>query len=74
MDNKTLLYVLEKVHTFPPLPAAVEKLYRMTEDPDVDVRDVTQVISREPVLAGRILKVANSAFYGLSRRNSSILS
>jgi HD-like signal output (HDOD) protein len=36
-------------------------------DPDLGSREVAEVVLREPGLAARVLKVANSAFYGFSR-------
>ncbi|HXC60060.1 MAG TPA: HDOD domain-containing protein, partial [Steroidobacteraceae bacterium] len=36
-------------------------------DASLDARQIADVIQREPGLAARVLKVANSAFYGSSR-------
>jgi HD-like signal output (HDOD) protein len=36
-------------------------------DGSLDARQIAEVIEREPALAARVLKVANSAFYGSSR-------
>jgi HD-like signal output (HDOD) protein len=36
-------------------------------DAGLDARQIAEVIQREPALAARVLKVANSAFYGSSR-------
>lgn len=36
-------------------------------DASLDARQIAEVIQREPALAARVLKVANSAFYGSSR-------
>lgn len=36
-------------------------------DVRLDIRDITALIQREPGLAARVLKVANSAYYGHSR-------
>lgn len=41
-------------------------------DPTLDARQVSDIIQREPGLSARVLKVANSAFYG-SPRNISTL-
>lgn len=60
--------ILQKVHTIPPLPAAVERLCQMAQDPEVDARDVAQVIATNEILTTRILRVTNSSFYGLSQR------
>ena len=36
-------------------------------DPDLGTREVADIVLREPGLAARVLKVANSAYYGQSR-------
>jgi HD-like signal output (HDOD) protein len=36
-------------------------------DPDLGTREVAEIVLREPGLAARVLKVANSAYYGFSR-------
>lgn len=68
MPNPTIERILQKVHSIPPMPAAVERLCQLTQDPEVDAHAVTQVISTNEVLTSRILRVANSTFYGLSQK------
>jgi len=36
-------------------------------DPQLGTRDIADIVMREPGLAARVLKVANSAYYGFSR-------
>ena len=40
--------------------------------PDTSVEEVSRLISQEPCLAARVLKVANSSFYGLLRNVTTI--
>ncbi len=61
-------YIYESVRSLPPLPAAVERLLAMSREPEVNFRKVAQVIESDPALTARILRAANSAFYGVSRR------
>lgn len=42
----------------------VTDMLQMLDDPDVDIRNVGQRIATEPVLAARLLTLANSPFYG----------
>ncbi len=60
--------ILRRVDGVPPLPAAVTQLRSLAEDMDADIGEMARVISMDQALTGRILRVANSAFYGLSRR------
>ena len=48
----------------PPLPKIAHALIQMLGDPDVAVQDLAGVINVEPVLASRLIKVANSTMYG----------
>jgi HD-like signal output (HDOD) protein len=41
-------------------------------DPALDARQIAEVIQRDPGIAARVLKVANSAFYGSSRQIGSL--
>ena len=54
------------------LPEVTLKIIRLVEDPDSTARDLNQVISNDPALGTRILKVVNSAFYGLPDQIGSI--
>ncbi len=47
------------------LPEVTLKIIRLVEDPDSTAQDLNNVISHDPALGARILKVVNSAFYGL---------
>lgn len=48
-------------------PQAAHQVLAALCDPALDVGQLTALIAREPGLAARVLKVANSAYYGHSR-------
>ncbi|MGR8919678.1 MAG: HDOD domain-containing protein [Gammaproteobacteria bacterium] len=48
-----------------PLPQAYVRLREMVDDPLVDLNDVAQVVSSDPALTGRVLRLVNSAYIGL---------
>jgi HD-like signal output (HDOD) protein len=52
----------------PTLPQVAAEVLRLAHDPDSSLKDMAAVISKDPPLTGRLLKVANSAFYGLSQQ------
>lgn len=54
--------------SIPTLPAVVQKIQRMLEDPDCGAREVGAVVAEDAPLAARVLKIANSAYYGLRER------
>jgi len=50
------------------LPEIYLRIKQILEDPKAGMVDVADVISRDPGLAARILKIANSAFFGFPSR------
>ena len=55
----------------PSVPATVIAVREVLQDPDSDTAAVCRTMSRDPALAARVLRVANSpAFAGLSASNS----
>ena len=53
--------------TFPLPPGVAIELLRLTENEDVTIDDLAATISRDPALAVKILKVSNSALFGVGR-------
>ncbi len=47
------------------LPEITVRIIKIVEDPKSTARDLHEVIRNDPALASKILKVVNSAFYGL---------
>lgn len=72
MAEKNIEKILAHVQTVPALPAAVTKLCSMVENPDVGVPELSKVISTDQALTARLLRVANSAFYGFSGKVGTI--
>jgi len=54
------------------LPEITLRIIELVEDPSSTVQDLHQVIAHDPALCSRILKVVNSAFYGLPGQIGSI--
>ncbi|MDP7348754.1 MAG: HDOD domain-containing protein, partial [Phycisphaeraceae bacterium] len=44
------------------LPEVTLKIIKLVEDPDSTAQDLNKIISNDPALGARILKVVNSAF------------
>jgi putative nucleotidyltransferase with HDIG domain len=64
--------VLREVKNLPTLPGIVLKLTKMAEDPDTTTEQMGKVISKDHILAAKLLKLVNSAFYGFPQRISSL--
>lgn len=54
------------------LPEITLKIVQLVEDPTSTAQDLNNVIAKDPALCTRILKVVNSAFYGLPGQIGSI--
>ncbi len=59
--------LLEKVKSLSPLPPVVMKALRLIRE-EAPVSRLQSVISNDPSLTAKILRLANSAYYGLPRR------
>ena len=56
-----------RLEDLPSMPQIAAKILEVLADENTTAKELNQVISRDPSLTTRILKIANSAFYGLSR-------
>ena len=62
MMREQLLSMIQKEGILPPFPEIITRLREMIEDPDTGINDVARVIQSDPVLAGRLIHLANSVF------------
>ncbi|MGD8764176.1 MAG: HDOD domain-containing protein [Desulfobacteraceae bacterium] len=72
MDNAKLTKILSKVEAFPSMPAAGTKLLALLEEPEVSVNQVEDILRYDPGLTANVLKLANSAFFGIPSRIGSV--
>lgn len=72
MAKLTLEEIIRRVEDLPALPEVVNDIMKLTEDPDSTVQDIERVIMKDQSLTTRILRLANSAYYGYPRRISTI--
>jgi diguanylate cyclase (GGDEF)-like protein len=56
---------LKACRTLPSVPAVVLEVLDLCQDEDVGVPKVARVLARDPALSAKVLKVANSAWYGV---------
>lgn len=61
----TLAKALEKVTEISAIPEITTRIMDVVEDPKATARDMHDIVKCDPALAARVLKVVNSAFYGL---------
>jgi len=70
--QETLKVIRSNFKKLYPMPHVMFKARRLLTDPDVDLGDVGTVIKTDQALASRILKVTNSAYFGLNQKVSTI--
>lgn len=56
----------------PPVSAVIQRILVVLQDPRSDVDDVARLVRTETALSAQVLRLANSAHYGLPERVSSI--
>lgn len=71
-ENAALVQVLEQIQDIAVLPQVVFKVVDLTGSTDSSAREMEAVIVVDPGFSAKLLKLANSAFYGLPRRVTSI--
>jgi diguanylate cyclase (GGDEF)-like protein len=54
---------LQLTASLPSLPTVALEVLRICQDPHSDIGDLAEALSRDPTLAGRVLQLANSAYY-----------
>jgi len=72
MKTRNVEAEIRKIGALPTLPGVVAKLCAMVDSPDTSATDIANLISKDQVLAARILKLVNSSFYGFPGRISSV--
>lgn len=65
---KTLNDILKELDSLPTPNFVVAKVLELVGQPDVSASQLTEVIEKDPNLTVRIMKLANSAYYGLPQR------
>lgn len=72
ISNERLQLVLGQLGSLPALPQTYAKLSEMTSNPDVSLEAVSTVVERDGAISAAVLRIINSAFFGLPRRISSV--
>ena len=63
---------IDTIEGLPTLPTVYTQVQKLCEDPDVDAEDLAQVIETDPAITMKLLRLANSAFFGFSRNITSM--
>jgi putative nucleotidyltransferase with HDIG domain len=66
--------IIEDIRQLPALPLIVNRLIKVVNSPDSSAEDAADLIEKDPALTTKVLRLANSAFYGMPRSISSVSS
>jgi putative nucleotidyltransferase with HDIG domain len=73
IQQEALLRVIaEQLQDLPPLPAVVIRVMQTVNDPKTAAQDLNRLISADQAIASKLLRLVNSAYYGFSRRVSTV--
>ena len=64
-SNSVLEDIVGDADRLPALPQIVQEVGDLVNDPDADVHMVAEVLKRDQSLTASVLKIANSAYYGV---------
>ncbi|NLX23908.1 MAG: HDOD domain-containing protein [Phycisphaerae bacterium] len=64
-SSQAIKLALARIGDIATLPEITSKIISVVDDPKSTARDLHNIIKNDPALATKILKVVNSAFYGL---------
>jgi putative nucleotidyltransferase with HDIG domain len=72
MKDKKLNEILAKVDSFPTMPGAGTQLLVLLEEPDTPVSEIEEILRYDPGLTANVLKLANSAYFGVPSKIGSL--
>ena len=64
--------LLDSVSKLPVLSKVVSRAIQLISDPNCSIRDLVDIVSKDQTISAKVVKLANSAFYGTPRRITSL--
>lgn len=71
-DPLRIKRITESIIGLPTLPTVVSKMIELVDSPKTSATSLANLISTDQTITARILKMANSAYYGFSREVSTV--
>jgi HD-like signal output (HDOD) protein len=59
--------LVARINKLPTLPTSYQKLVEVLRSPNSSIEDVAEIISTDPAMTARLLKLVNSAYFGLQK-------
>jgi len=68
VEEKSFDDILKRLSDLPSMPTIVQEMFNVMNMPNCSGKDVARVLEKDQALTVKILRMANSPFYGLSHR------
>ena len=72
MEAHDILTRLDRIGDLPTLSPVAARVNRMLQDPDTSIRKLSETIEKDQPITARMLKLVNSAFFGMPSRVGNI--
>lgn len=70
--QEKLKKVVDKIIGLPTLPSMLSNINKMMLNPRTSAKEIAQLISSDPTITAKVLRVVNSSFYGFPNRITTI--
>ena len=64
--------VISNIRNLPTPPIVFHQIQKVINDPNVSADQIASILSEDPAMSAKVLRLTNSAFYGLSREVESV--
>lgn len=64
--------LFDKTHLMPTIPKVVQELIESFSNEDIDIEAIARKVALDQVLTAKVLRLANSSYYGLQRKIGSV--
>jgi len=64
--------IIKKIGKLKPIPQVANKVLSITQDPDSSMTDLSEIITYDTAVTANLLKVSNSAYFGMSGKIDSV--
>ena len=71
LDNKVKT-VISNIRNLPTPPVVFHQIQKVINDPNVSAAQVASILAEDPAMSAKVLRLTNSAFYGLSKEIESV--
>ena len=70
--DKKVTQIIANIRNLPTPPIVFHQIQKVISDPKVSAGQIASILSEDPAMSVKVLKLTNSAFYGLSREVESV--